>query len=78
MSPVRIRAIHDFVCAWCRVAEAGPRAALATSATGSSVVIAYRPFELHLSLPVAGVDRAAYRERQYGSVVHASAMRRRR
>lgn len=74
MQTVDIEVNYDFICPWCWIGQRNLAAALADSGLAHAVSIRYVPFELNPSMPVAGMDRRAYRSRKFGSWAHSQAM----
>jgi predicted DsbA family dithiol-disulfide isomerase len=60
--------VSDAICPWCWIGKRNMEAALAELAgEGLRFAIRWRPFQLNPDMPEAGVERAAYRARKFGS-----------
>jgi predicted DsbA family dithiol-disulfide isomerase len=68
-----IRLVADLVCPWCCIAFARVQRLLATR----PAELVWHPFLLNPHLPTAGVARAYYLERKFGSVSQAKSAYRR-
>lgn len=72
-SPPAVTFVADLVCPWCYIAFTRLRQVLA----GSGATLVWHPFLLNPHLPAAGVTRAHYLERKFGSVAQAHGVHRR-
>lgn len=68
-----IRFVADLVCPWCCIAFQRLRRLLAETGAG----LVWHPFLLNPHLPAAGVSRALYLERKFGSLAQAHIVHRR-
>ncbi len=64
--PLPITIYSDVICPWCYVGKRRFEAALAAPGMPRQLAITWRPFELNPDMPVAGMERAAYRARKFG------------
>lgn len=65
----RIDIVSDAICPWCYIGKRQLEAALAQLAReGQEFAVAWHPFQLNPDMPEAGVPRAEYRTRKFGSV----------
>ena len=61
--------VSDAICPWCWIGKRHLDSALEELAReGLHFAIRWRPFQLNPEMPEAGVERAAYRARKFGSV----------
>ena len=68
---LQIDVISDVVCPWCFIGQRKLARALELysekNPAGEAPKVAWHPFQLNPDMPEAGVDRAAYLERKFGS-----------
>jgi predicted DsbA family dithiol-disulfide isomerase len=70
-----IDVISDAICPWCWIGKRNMEAALAElGAQGLHFAVRWRPYQLNPDMPVEGVERAAYRERKFGSLERSRQM----
>ncbi|WP_203073415.1 DsbA family oxidoreductase [Falsiroseomonas ponticola] len=70
-----IDVISDAICPWCWIGKRNLEAALAELRDqGLHFVVRWRPYQLNPDMPAEGVDRAAYRERKFGSLERSRQM----
>ena len=62
-----IEVTSDFICPWCRIAEARLDVVLKTLPEDVEVEVNWLPFELNPDMPLEGMDRVTYRSRKFGS-----------
>jgi predicted DsbA family dithiol-disulfide isomerase len=63
---MQIEIYSDVVCPWCYIGKRRLDNALAGPA-GEGVAITWRPFQLYPTMPVAGMERAAFLAARYGA-----------
>jgi predicted DsbA family dithiol-disulfide isomerase len=69
MTAGTIDVISDAICPWCWIGKRHLEAALAElSEAGLRFAVRWRPYQLNPDMPEAGVERAAYRARKFGSL----------
>lgn len=69
MAPLRIDVVSDIVCPWCYIGTRRLEQAIESlggAASAEAPVVAYHPFLLDPSTPVAGVDLREQLRRKYG------------
>lgn len=64
---LNIEVTSDFICPWCRIAEARLDGVLKTLPEDVEVEVNWLPFELNPDMPLEGMDRVTYRSRKFGS-----------
>ncbi|WP_297200047.1 DsbA family oxidoreductase [uncultured Pluralibacter sp.] len=64
---ISISVTSDFICPWCRIAEARLEKVLRMLPSGVVVDVDWKPFELNPDMPAEGVDRRTYRSTKFGS-----------
>jgi predicted DsbA family dithiol-disulfide isomerase len=69
-TPPVIEVVSDVVCPWCFIGKRRLTKALALL-DNPAVEVHWKPFELNPGAPKAGMDRAEYRARKFGSAAHA-------
>ncbi len=70
-----IDVISDAICPWCWIGKRNLEAALAELGDqGLHFAVRWRPYQLNPDMPVEGVERAAYRERKFGSLERSRQM----
>lgn len=66
--PMRLDIVSDAICPWCYIGKRHMEAALALLAPdGIRFDVHWNPFQLNPDMPVAGVERRAYRIQKFGS-----------
>ena len=73
--PLVVDVVSDVVCPWCFIGKrklAAALAALEGEAPARRATVRWHPFELNPDLPAAGIPRAEYLERKWGSVARAN------
>jgi len=66
---IRVEVFSDIICPWCYIGARRLTGAVEqfSGAHGRAVDVVWRPFELNPDMPVAGLDRRAYRSARFGS-----------
>ena len=64
---ISIKVTSDFICPWCRIADARLEKVLQTLPEDVEVEVDWLPLELNPGMPLAGMDRTAYRRAKFGS-----------
>src|SRR5881394_4047896 len=67
-APLTIEVVSDVICPWCYIGKRRLGKALAALAGEVSAEIRWLPFQLNPSMPAAGMPRAEYRARKFGSL----------
>lgn len=62
-----IQVTSDFICPWCRIAEARLAEVIKALPEHVEVEVNRLPFELNPDMPTVGMDREAYRSAKFGS-----------
>ena len=73
--PLAVDVVSDVVCPWCFIGKRKLEAALAELGAcepSLAATVRWHPFELNPDLPAAGIPRADYLERKWGSVARAN------
>jgi len=66
---MHIEVISDVICPWCFIGKRHVTNAIAQLADqGLNFTVGWRPYQLNPDMPLAGVERAAYRAAKFGSV----------
>lgn len=64
---ISIKVTSDFICPWCRIADARLEKVLQSLPEDVEVEVDWLPLELNPGMPLAGMDRTAYRRAKFGS-----------
>ena len=64
---VSIKVTSDFLCPWCRIADARLSKVIETLPDEVEVEVNWLPFELNPGMPFSGMDRKDYRSAKFGS-----------
>lgn len=64
---VSIKVTSDFICPWCRIADARLEKARQSLPEDVAVEVDWLPIELNPGMPREGMDRVAYRRAKFGS-----------
>lgn len=64
---VSIKVTSDFLCPWCRIADARLSQVIETLPDEVEVEVNWLPFELNPGMPFSGMDRKDYRSAKFGS-----------
>jgi len=64
---VSIKVTSDFICPWCRIADARLEKVLQALPDDVEVEVDWLPVELNPGMPLDGIDRIAYRQAKFGS-----------
>lgn len=64
---VSIKVTSDFLCPWCRIADARLSQVIETLPDEIEVEVNWLPFELNPDMPFFGMDRKDYRSAKFGS-----------
>lgn len=64
---VSIKVTSDFLCPWCRIADARLKQVIETLPDAVEVEVNWLPFELNPDMPFSGMDRKDYRSAKFGS-----------
>ncbi len=62
-----IAIISDFICPWCLVTDVRLKQAIKQLDSPIAIQRVWYPFELNPNMPIAGMDRKAYRSQKFGS-----------
>ena len=63
-----VEVYSDIVCPWCYIGKRRLERALAQLNGGAHARITWRPFQLNPTMPLDGMDRAAYLKTKFGSL----------
>lgn len=66
LTRIRIDVVSDAICPWCWIGKRNLAGAL--EELGWAAEVHWHPYQLNPDMPVAGVDRAAYRTQKFGSL----------
>jgi predicted DsbA family dithiol-disulfide isomerase len=70
-TPLQLEIVSDIVCPWCYIGKRRMEAALALFAKAhpdqSAPQVSWLPFQLNPDMPAAGMNRADYLQRKFGS-----------
>jgi len=64
---VSIKITSDFICPWCRIADARLEKVLQSLPEDVGVEVDWLPIELNPGMPLEGMERVAYRRAKFGS-----------
>lgn len=64
---ISIKVTSDFICPWCRIADARLEKVLQSLPAEVEVDVDWLPIELNPGMPLEGMERAAYRRAKFGS-----------
>ncbi|RQZ19732.1 DsbA family oxidoreductase [Burkholderia sp. Bp9031] len=74
MNTLDVTVIYDLVCPWCWIAERRLAEVVAEADQADAINVRFVPFELNPTMPVAGMDRKAYRSAKFGSWARSQAL----
>jgi predicted DsbA family dithiol-disulfide isomerase len=74
MNALHIEIFSDLICPWCYIGKRRMEAGLKLLGEEFMPEIVWRPFQLNPGMPVAGMNRKAYRTKKFGSWERSLAM----
>ena len=74
MNALNIEIYSDLICPWCYIGKRRMEAGLKLLSEEFMPEIVWRPFQLNPDMPVAGMNRKAYRTKKFGSWDRSLAM----
>ncbi|WP_088345906.1 MULTISPECIES: DsbA family oxidoreductase [Rhodomicrobium] len=69
---ITVEIISDAICPWCWIGKRRIEEASRLLAGKLGVTVVWKPLQLNPDMPKAGVDRALYRQRKFGSADHSA------
>src|SRR3984957_18011203 len=74
MNALKIEIYSDLICPWCYIGKRRMEAGLKLLGEEFMPEIVWLPFQLNPGMPVAGMNRKAYRTKKFGSWERSLAM----